>query len=366
MASTWLVFTPFLVLLLAAGVHAGGFEGDYPYAVNWNTGACASGVRQSPIDIVTKDSKDGEGLIRRLQTDWQPDASGYLKVSDHNIQYDLSVDAASKSKMIHNSGEVFYLKQFHVHSPSEHSINGVLYPLEAHFVHLNEAGNKAAVIGINFHYSTTVDNTFLPPMIAMAMQLANQTSCNTSVAPCKQLFNQDPDFYHTDFGRIITEDSTYYHYEGSLTTPPCSEIVSWHVMHRTVPISPKQIQDLQQVLYLALGKTGASNNRPPMPLNFRNVWVHKGADYPSAPAPAPCNTNDTPDIIIGGGNADGASDNGEPSSVAVAGLAIACIAIVLSLLAVALVLFCIISQAKQMLNMALSDRDKAFKSHPIA
>eukprot|EP00899_Mesostigma_viride_P008346 jgi/Mesvir1/17512/Mv26491-RA.1 len=372
--SRQLILTPLLALLFVASVQAAGEEvTEYPYAVDWTSGSCETGVRQSPIDIVTTQTTSGANVLSRLQTDWNPDANGNLTVTDHNIQYDLSAEASAASTMISNNGETFYLKQFHIHSPSEHTIDGLLYPLEAHFVHLNEAGDKAAVIGINFHYSTQVDNAFLPPFIDMAMQLANRSDCNPQVATCTAPFPDTPDFYHTDFGRLITEDSTYYAYEGSLTTPPCSEIVSWHVLRQSVPISPDQIMDLQTVLYLALGTHGAANNRPPQPLNFRTVWMYPGADFPVAVGNSttgtPCNTSaggaGTPGIIIQGASLGGESTD-DPSNIAVAGLALACVAVILSLMAVMLVLFCIVSQAKQMLNMALANHDAARKGKVVA
>eukprot|EP00899_Mesostigma_viride_P007676 jgi/Mesvir1/1690/Mv21151-RA.1 len=156
-AFSWNRFAAFLAILLpifitcARANHivntVGGSEiDDYPYAVDWDDGMCAVGVKQSPIDIVTAAVTSENDVFKKLQTDWRPDSHGELKVTNHNVEYELSEDAAARSPFISNTGETFYLKQFHVHHPSEHSVDGVLYPMEAHFVHLNEAKTKAAAV----------------------------------------------------------------------------------------------------------------------------------------------------------------------------------------------------------------------------
>eukprot|EP00899_Mesostigma_viride_P005251 jgi/Mesvir1/14727/Mv05375-RA.1 len=311
----------FLAVIVLPSAHAtisatlGGSEiEDYPYAVDWDDGMCAIGVKQSPIDIATSTVHvaSTDDVVKRLRTDWRADSDGMLKVTNHNVEYELSEEASARSTLISNTGETFYLKQFHVHHPSEHSVD------------------------------------VLPPQRDLHNPLGNT-----------------PDLYHTDFARMAAENSSYYYYDGSLTTPPCSEIVSWHVMRKSVPISPRQVQRLQQVLYAALGTHGQQNSRPPQPLNFRPVYLYRGADYPPvATAPStPC--SDAPDIIIQGGA--GASGGGDPSSVAVAGLAIACTAALLSLLAVVHAVTCVATQARGMVDLAIAGRDtKALPVHPVA
>jgi carbonic anhydrase len=64
--------------------------------------------------------------------------------------------------------------------------------------------------------------------------------------------------------RLLPPKRDYYRYEGSLTTPPCSEGVRWLVLKQTVAASAAQIARLATAL-------GHPNNRPVQPIGARVV-----------------------------------------------------------------------------------------------
>ena len=70
--------------------------------------------------------------------------------------------------------------------------------------------------------------------------------------------------------KLLPSDLSYYHYKGSLTTPPCSEIVNWYVLRSAVKASKSQIEELSNILNC--------NHRPIMPLNGRKVFYYQDTD----------------------------------------------------------------------------------------
>ncbi|KAJ3055436.1 hypothetical protein HK102_011347, partial [Quaeritorhiza haematococci] len=125
-------------------------------------------------------------------------------------------------------GETKYeLKQFHFHSPSEHHVEGKYFPLEGHFVHKSPDGSKIAVVGVLFDFATDRDSSseFLDRLVPhMPM-----TPDACVVIPSLDL---------TTILESMVEP--VWRYEGSLTTPPCTESVQWTVVQKPVPITFEQ------------------------------------------------------------------------------------------------------------------------------
>ena len=143
-------------------------------------------------------------------------------------------------------GHEFELKQYHFHAPSENHINGKSYPMEAHLVHADENGNLA-VIAVMF-----VDG-------GANEVIAKAWSHMPSKAGATRSLSSD-----VSAEGILPANRDYYRFNGSLTTPPCSEGVWWLVMKKPVAVSKAQIEKFSQVM-------GHPNNRPIQPLNARPV-----------------------------------------------------------------------------------------------
>jgi carbonic anhydrase len=134
--------------------------------------------------------------------------------------------------------------QFHFHAPSEHTIDGAPTAMETHFVHQNEAG-ELAVIGVMHVLGAA--NAALEPVFG-ALDLDEGESAS--------LPSMDP-------SSILPRSVAMYRYAGSLTTPPCSEGVRWHVLRATTTVSEEQVQRYQAVF--------GPSARPPQPLGRREV-----------------------------------------------------------------------------------------------
>jgi carbonic anhydrase len=136
--------------------------------------------------------------------------------------------------------------QFHLHTPSEHQINGKVFLMELHFVHKNEKGELAVVALLMDEGQATRE------MDAYNIMLPNEL--------------HRPVLYRralSDLLPILRDAYSYYRYNGSLTTPPCTEGIRWYVLKDTVPISREQ-----QIMYQNLIGDDA---RGPQPLNARVI-----------------------------------------------------------------------------------------------
>lgn len=191
-----------------------------------------SGKMQSPINIDTNQ-------ISAVSPD-----NGVIKFNDRSFVKNventgLNIKVTSDGEILVN-GRTFKLEQFHFHYPSEHTINGKHFPMEAHFVNKAQDG-RIVVIAVFFVVGT--EN----PGFKEILQNIDKT---------------DIDFV-TEPYEMIPKNHSYYHYLGSLTTPPLSENVEWYIMKEIMEISDNQLQHYKKMY--------SRNNRNIQSLNGREV-----------------------------------------------------------------------------------------------
>ena len=196
---------------------------------------CAIGRNQSPIDLAGLVEAD----LSPLAFDYRSGASEIVN-NGHTVQVNFAPGSSLKV-----SGRTFELKQFHFHAPSENRIAGKQYPLEAHLVHADTDGNLA-VVAVMFDSGTA--NRVLAKLWPSM--------------PAKDAKAQLPP--GTNAASLLPSNRDYYRFNGSLTTPPCSEGVWWLVMKHSASVSKAQVD--------AFAKTiGFANNRPLQAVNARVV-----------------------------------------------------------------------------------------------
>jgi len=208
--------------------------------------ACGMGHEQSPIDIVTSKAAPlpkGAAGFDEIRLD---PAARKGPVDIVNNGHTIQVDAVG-SEALTIGNEPYVLQQFHFHSPSEHTVDGKSYPLEAHFVH-KSADGKLAVIGVLFEEGA--ENTALMPFWKRLPKSAGE-----KVDLGGGGVNVEP---------MLPGHHEVYRYAGSLTTPPCSEAVKWFVMGETLKASAAQIAAFKAIVHV--------NNRPIQPLLGRPVY----------------------------------------------------------------------------------------------
>ncbi len=197
---------------------------------------CKARQYQSPIDI----NQVIDGKLPELKFNFHNDTKTIVN-NRHTIQ--ITVKDSDDFTL---DGHAFVLKQFHFHAPSENHLFGKAFPLEAHFVHANAAG-ELAVVAVMFQQGA--ENSTLRPLIDSVPERQDR------VEVMKQ---------RVDLAGLFPQDKHYYRFSGSLTTPPCTEGVRWLVMKQPVSLSAEQLMTFQQALKQA-------NNRPLQPLHGRVV-----------------------------------------------------------------------------------------------
>jgi carbonic anhydrase len=216
---------------------------------------CASGRRQSPIDIV----KANSGPVAALETRYAP---AQLRVVHHehvadgvNNGHTVQVNYAG-ADMLTLGDERFDLQQYHFHSPSENTVDGKHYPMEMHLVHRSTAGHLA-VIGVFIEEGA--ENPAYAPV--------------WSNLPKRQGTEFHLEHVTVNVDDLLPKERTSWRFEGSLTTPPCSEGVKWLVLTQPVQLSAPQIAAFRAVI--------DGNNRPTQPLNGRRIVTDRVADVTS-------------------------------------------------------------------------------------
>lgn len=193
--------------------------------------ACATGQQESPIDLSGAISAD----LGPIGLNW-PAMPGRVFDTGHAIQVE-----ASPGGELTMGGKTYELLQLPVHQPSEHLLNGRRFPLEVHFVHTAPDGTLG-VVGV------FVEAGAANPVLQTLLDAA-PAAAPTSARPV------------LDLDSLLPAGRDYFRYEGSLTTPPCSEIVDWAVLAQPITASEAQID--------AFAGLHPGNTRPLQPLNHR-------------------------------------------------------------------------------------------------
>ena len=195
--------------------------------------ACACGSEQSPIDL--------SGLLAddypAVAFDYDPRSCTLLN-DGHNIL--VNVDRGSGIIL---DGTRFELIQFHFHHAGEHTVNSTRWPMEMHLVHRNHHG-ALAVVGI-FITAGSGNEALAPLWERLPPRPAPAVAVPVAV----------------DVAALLPGRRTAWRYRGSLTTPPCTEGVSWVVMSDPVTLSAAQIATFAAIY--------SNNYRPVQPRNLR-------------------------------------------------------------------------------------------------
>ena len=204
---------------------------------------CDKGRNQSPIDF----AKTSPAELPKLRADFSP---AKLQIVHHehiadeiNDGHTIQINYTEGDTL--TIGETPYeLIQFHFHAPSEHTVRGKHYPMEVHFVHKSPSG-ALAVVGVFIEQGA--HNKAFDPIWA---NLPKQKGVESH-------------FEHVsvDVDSLLPRSHQSYRYDGSLTTPPCSEVVKWIVMKSPIQLSKEQIKTFTSII--------KGNNRPVQPLYHR-------------------------------------------------------------------------------------------------
>jgi carbonic anhydrase len=209
--------------------------------------ACGNGKAQSPINIAANTPKGSP--------DWKLEYKTTSLQIAHHEQMDELINnghtiqvTPEPGSSLNYAGKVYALKQFHFHTPSEHTIDGKNAPMEVHFVHQSE-DKSLAVVGVLVKEGK--HNANFDQLIKYLPNAVGEKKTHDSVK--------------IDIAIHVPNEVWAYHYIGSLTTPPCSEDVQWLVLRKNIEMDKEQI--------LAFSSRLKKNNRPTQPLNDRKMTL---------------------------------------------------------------------------------------------
>ncbi len=197
---------------------------------------CKVGMIQSPVDI----SHTVKANLGSHEFDYR-DSPLRIINNGHTIQVNIN----SESSMRIN-GKTYNVLQFHFHSPSENTKDGHPFGMEVHLVHKNDAG-ELAVVGVFMKQG--MENPFIATLWKNLPDSINHEKIVASV--------------QVNPAELLPANGSYYHFSGSLTTPPCSEGVQWYVMKSPIEVSAEQIQKFVSLV--------GHNARPVQALHDRSV-----------------------------------------------------------------------------------------------
>lgn len=195
----------------------------------YSMAAANHGSRQSPVNIISSDIK--HAAIHKVVFNYHPSTKTVLNLG-HTVQVKYD-----EGNTVHYENGVYDLKQFHFHTPSEHLIDGITYPMELHIVHtLKQDGNQPPVylvVGLLFKEGKA--NPFLDKLL---------NTIPDSTGSTNHLANE-----YININELLGQAGTlhYYHYAGSLTTPPYTETVTWLLVKHIFEASPAQIEKLNRI-----------------------------------------------------------------------------------------------------------------------
>ncbi|GAB4569267.1 MAG: carbonic anhydrase family protein [Haliangiales bacterium] len=209
-----------------------------------STDICETGQEQSPIAL---------NSLLSLPLNLTPPSFSYNATPLSMRNTGKTIEFAYEPGSYASDGGVNYsLAQFHFHTPSEHTIDGNSFPLEMHLVHTDSNGNPALVVGVMIEEGATNQ--------ALATAFSNlPDETDEVIAPTGATI---------DASDLLPGNTTMFSYNGSLTTPPCTEGLDWHVMKHPIEMSSAQISAYQSISGLS------ASNRATQPINSRTVLKH--------------------------------------------------------------------------------------------
>ena len=242
--------------LAAQSTFAVTIEFSYNAQQDW-PGVCNTGDEQSPIDITTSNVVVDSSLPDLQFNAWDVSYPGIFENTGHNVQFNPTTPGAATTV---NQFGTYSVQQFHMHwgtstgEGSEHRINSDQGELEIHFVHYKHGVTD----------TTQKDYTTVVAVLGDVVEGAAITSPWAELDVTEILSNTTSSISVTGFAfnQLLPNNKDYYYYQGSLTTPPCSETVQWFVLKERISVPSTFLEQLGEV---------QESNGQILDFNFRDV-----------------------------------------------------------------------------------------------
>lgn len=217
---------------------------------------CAAGKTQSPVDI-TKNQIVVNKNLTPITREYQPvNCTLFTSGQIVGIQY------MAPAGEVAIDGKTYYLVQSHWHTPAEHKLYGVQHDAELHLVHKTKDKQHIAVVAILFQIGKRPD-----PFIAKFQNALTDLAKDKCTPDQLAMVSVGK----LDLKQLRRNSRKYYRYVGSLTTPPCTENITWTILGKVRSISKEQVAALEAPLSPEYKK----NSRPVQPLNGRQIQMYE-------------------------------------------------------------------------------------------
>ncbi len=221
--------------------------------------ACAAGASQSPVDVGA--ARSAKLPVLRFH---YPRVPLVVENTGHVVEVPLPAGSGATLRVGHDT---YQLVQFHFHVPSEHTVNGRHYDMEAHLVHRDPTTGALAVVGVLLDETEDAETLTDLVMANAPLEAGEEHQVRRRISAARLLPGPA-----ADSGRVSATVRDYVTYGGSLTTPPCSEGVRWMVLDRPGEVSVESVERHHELVAELPGYDGYGfNNRPVQPLNGRTV-----------------------------------------------------------------------------------------------
>ncbi|AQK49911.1 Alpha carbonic anhydrase 1 chloroplastic, partial [Zea mays] len=195
--------------------YTGSVGPDHWGALSPSFRQCATGTKQSPIDISTAQAVSNPAL-QPLHRDY---TVANATLVDNVVNVALRFDGDGGAGSVSVGGKLYTLKQVHWHSPSEHTVDGRRFPVELHMVHASDDGN-VTVVAMLYRFGRP------DPLL---WQIQDKLAA-LHAEGCRADKGAPVAAGDVSLWSLRLYSHTYYRYVGSFTTPPCTENVIWSVL----------------------------------------------------------------------------------------------------------------------------------------
>ena len=197
---------------------------------------CQTGKNQSPVNL----SQMLDSTLKPMTLNYK-NAAETIVHTGHTLQMNFS-----KNNHLALNTNRYTLKQIHFHAPAEHQVEGASFPAEIHFVHENTE-NNLVVLALLVKEGQT-NHILNQAWNMLPEKKGDERKFSPGIIPAE----------------ILPNSLDYFTYNGSLTTPPCTEGVRWLIVKNFIEMSKLQLDRLTQTL-------GEENNRPVQNINARYI-----------------------------------------------------------------------------------------------
>ncbi|RLN06692.1 hypothetical protein BBJ28_00003024 [Nothophytophthora sp. Chile5] len=230
-----------------------------------NSYPSCGGSHQSPVDIPVRELSHDNWGMPYAPLKFSGDCERFtMRTLEDLYKWEINGDENCNVKSINFDGRAYSLAQFHLHSTSEHTFDGYHYDGELHFVHkeVGGSGNLLVTSLLLNAQPIEMENGFIG-------NLWNAMNTGDAAVNLEQI-----GMNYADMLNGLVAKSHLFNYNGSLTTPPCSEIVDWWVLNNPISITYDELEMMKSLYAQRPSANNSSDNRPTQPLNDREIMYY--------------------------------------------------------------------------------------------